>query len=141
MKNNRYYLAYGSNLNKHQMKRRCPDAEPIGTVIIPDYELVFRTFATIEPKSGPYVPCAVWRISREDERSLDIYEGFPQLYVKQDFCVELQQQSLRAMAYVMPNGVRPKAPPSTGYLMSIMEGYADFGFDDKLLTIAAAKEE
>lgn len=137
----KYYLAYGSNLNKRQMKWRCPDAEPIGTVMLPDYELVFRTFATIEPRPGACVPCAVWRISREDEERLDAYEGFPQLYVKQDFWVELQKQPLRAMAYVMPNGVRPKAPPSTGYLMSIMEGYADFGFDDKLLTIAAAKEE
>ena len=27
----RYYIAYGSNLHKEQMSRRCPDARVVGT--------------------------------------------------------------------------------------------------------------
>ena len=36
------YLAYGSNLNKQQMRLRCPDAVPVTTAAVQDYQLVFR---------------------------------------------------------------------------------------------------
>ena len=38
----RIYLAYGSNLNRHQMAYRCPDAECIGTASIKDYRLLYK---------------------------------------------------------------------------------------------------
>lgn len=37
-----YYLAYGSNLNERQMKRRCPDAIKVGTSFIDGYRLMFK---------------------------------------------------------------------------------------------------
>lgn len=36
------YVAYGSNLNKEQMKDRCPGAEFVGTGSIENYELQFK---------------------------------------------------------------------------------------------------
>ena len=137
----KYYLAYGSNLNKRQMDLRCPDAVPVCAVTIKDYELIFRGVATIEPKPGASVQCGVWMISKEDERQLDRYEGYPSLYWKQDFQVELEGETVTAMAYVMAEGTYPKRPPSTGYLRTIMEGYEDFGLDDKPLIVAATKQE
>ncbi len=137
----KYYLAYGSNLNKRQMGIRCPDAKPVGSCIVKDYELVFRHVATIEPKPSASVQCGIWKISAEDEKHLDVYEGYPRLYVKQDFTVEVSGKIITAMAYVMTDGIRRKSPPPTDYLMTIMEGYADFGLDDKPLTIAATEEE
>lgn len=134
----KYYLAYGSNLNKRHMARRCPDAVPVGTVTISNYELVFRGVATIEPKTGASVQCAIWKISAEDERSLDRYEGYPRLYGKLDFWVRDNNGPVQAMAYVMVDN-RPKSPPPTEYLRTIVEGYADFGLDDKPLIEAAAK--
>lgn len=137
----KYYLAYGSNLNKKQMKNRCPDAVPVGSCIVNDYELVFRGVATIEPKPGASVQCGIWKISADDERSLDRYEGYPRLYVKQDFQVTVKGKTVRAMAYVMVDGIRRLSPPSTGYLLTIAEGYDDFGLDDKPLSIAATRRE
>ena len=137
----KYYLAYGSNLNKKQMKTRCPDAVPVGSCVVNDYELVFRGVATIEPKPGASVQCGIWKISTDDERSLDRYEGYPRLYVKQDFRVTVKGKTVRAMAYVMPNGIRRLSPPSTGYLLTIAEGYDDFGLDVKPLSIAATRRE
>lgn len=137
----KYYLAYGSNLNKKQMKTRCPDAVPVGSCVVNDYELVFRGVATIEPKPGASVQCGIWKISVDDERSLDRYEGYPRLYVKQDFWVTVKGKTIRAMAYVMTNGIRRLSPPSTGYLLTIAEGYDDFGLDDKPLSIAATRRE
>ncbi|MBR6029234.1 MAG: gamma-glutamylcyclotransferase [Clostridia bacterium] len=137
----KYYLAYGSNLNRKQMKSRCPDAVPVGSCVVNDYELVFRGVATIEPKPGASVQCGVWKISKADEVSLDRYEGYPRLYVKQDFRVTVNGKTVRAMAYVMTDGIRRLSPPSTGYLLTIAEGYDDFGLDDKPLTIAAIRRD
>ena len=136
----KYYLAYGSNLNKRQMDLRCRDAVPVCAVTIKDYELVFRGVATIEPKPGASVQCGVWMISRDDERQLDRYEGYPRLYWKQDFQIEVEGEAVEAMAYVMATGAYPKRPPSTEYLRTIMEGYEDFGLDDRALIVAAAKQ-
>ena len=36
------YLAYGSNLNLAQMKKRCPEAKVIGKANLRDYQLLFR---------------------------------------------------------------------------------------------------
>ena len=78
----RYYLAYGSNLNREQMKFRCPTAKVIGTAIIEHHELFFRgsragAYLTIEPSIGRKVPVAVWEVTAADEKALDRYEGFP----------------------------------------------------------------
>ena len=62
-----YYLAYGSNLNVAQMRLRCPNAKPIGTAEIKDYELLFKgsktgSYLTIEKKKGSTVPVGVWEV-------------------------------------------------------------------------------
>ena len=38
----RYYFAYGSNMNLEQMKYRCPAAEVVENVRLEDYRLAFR---------------------------------------------------------------------------------------------------
>ena len=85
----RYYLAYGSNLNLQQMALRCPMAKPVGTAVIRDYELLFKgsktgAYLTIEPKDGGLVPVAVWEVTADDEKHLDIYEGCPTFYYKKE---------------------------------------------------------
>ena len=63
--NGRKYIAYGSNLNREQMAKRCPDAKVIGSGMLKDYELLFRGYtdaavATVEPKEGENVPVLIW---------------------------------------------------------------------------------
>ena len=129
----KYYIAYGSNINIAQMSHRCPDAVVIGQTEIKDYMLTFRgransAVATIEPCAGESVPVLVWAISPNDELALDVYEGFPHLYKKQIFDVELKGKSVSAMAYVMTPG-RPYGKPSDYYLGIIEDGYVTFNFD------------
>ncbi len=132
------YIAYGSNLNIDQMKRRCPDAEVVSTSFINNYQLTFRGnlrgfgVANIEPKKGTRVPVGVWQISQSDEVALDRYEGFPSLYVKQDFMVTINGERHKAMAYVMRRGFEP-VTPSDSYLQTIVDGFDDFGIDKEVL--------
>ena len=78
------YIAYGSNLSVRQMAHRCPDARIIGMAAIQDWKLVFRTHATIEPAAGRVVPVLIWEISDRDEKNLDLYEGCPTYYYKEE---------------------------------------------------------
>ena len=130
----RYYLAYGSNLNKEQMARRCPGAEPIGAALIHDYELVFRRgFLTIEPKEGSFIPVGIWRITAENEKALDRYEGYPRFYRKEYFNIPFWMPNddganEHCLAYIMQDGY-PIQAPTNEYLTICRIGYKDFGLD------------
>jgi hypothetical protein len=139
----RYYLAYGSNLNIKQMQMRCPTAKPVDSALLEDYELVFRgcqgyAVATIEPKAGSSVPCAIWLITPEDELSLDHYEGYPHLYRKEMLLAKCGEYTMGAMAYVMNDG-SAIGSPSKVYLHTIRDGYRDFGLDTAELDAAVKK--
>ena len=89
MSKKRYYLAYGSNLNRKQMDCAVPEPKPIGTALLEGYELLFKGsktgfYLTIEPRTDGVVPIAVWEVTAEHERKLDRYEGCPVCYYKKE---------------------------------------------------------
>ena len=142
MNKKKYYIAYGSNLNIRQMRFRCPGAKPIGISAIPDYELLFKgsktgAYLTIEPKDGGLVPVAVWEVTADDEKHLDIYEGCPNFYYKKEVCLPVKLASgktkkLTAFVYIM-HEERSLGIPSLAYIRTCKEGYRNFGFDVKYL--------
>lgn len=128
------YAAYGSNLNIAQMQRRCPKAEFSGTAQIKDYRLVFRgsktgSYLSIERAEGHCVPIGLWLVTPEDERALDIYEGFPQFYRKEQIQLD---DGRTGFCYVM-NENRPYGIPSPFYMAVCQEGYKDMDFDPSFL--------
>lgn len=136
----KYYLAYGSNLNIHQMRYRCPDAKPIGTAWIHGYQLIFKgsktgSYLTIEKAENPKVPVAVWEVSETDERRLDIYEGYPTFYYKTEMEVIVNSRRIKAFVYIMHED-RPLGIPSSSYVRTCVQGYHDFGFDLQYLRLA-----
>lgn len=137
----RLYVAYGSNLNLRQMKMRCPTAKLTGTGTAPDYELQFKgqshgAYATIGQKDGASVPVAVWDINPKDERSLDIYEGYPSHYFKQDIAVKMENgEEITAMVYIM-NQKMNFGVPSQSYYDTVYEGYEKCGLDTGILNKA-----
>ena len=139
--NRTFYIAYGSNLSVEQMAHRCPDATVAGMAAIPDWKLVFRGCATIEPASGRVVPVLIWEISERDERNLDRYEGFPHYYYKQDMAVTMTDldgknpREITAMVYLMTDG-HPLQTPWKSYYDTLEEGYTRFGFSKHLLELA-----
>ena len=117
------YFAYGSNLNKEQMTKRTPFASSVGQAYIDGWRLVFRGVADIEPHEGGTLAVGLWNITKPDEDNLDIYEGYPRLYRKEEI--------LGMMTYRM-NSVEI-VPPYEDYFNTILQGYKDFGLDTKLL--------
>ena len=139
---NKIYLAYGSNLNLEQMKRRCPYAVPLGVTKLSGYSLLFRggidsAVATIEPDDYGCVPALLWEITPRCEEALDRYEGWPILYRKETVIVTFESKQIEAMFYVI-NG-QSLGQPSKPYLNIIREGYISAGFDIAILDEAVEK--
>lgn len=132
---NKFYFAYGSNLNKKQMSYRCPQAEALGKAYLDDYKLTFKYrnpssgVATIEPEKGECVPGGLWKITSSCLQALDRYEGYPILYDRDIFEVKLPEgKTVECFSYFMI-GDLVSVGPSESYLNSITEGYKDFGID------------
>jgi hypothetical protein len=145
----KYYIAYGSNLNINQMKRRCPTARVIGTGFIEDYELLFKGsktggYLTIEKAEGKSLPVAIWKVTELDEQALDRYEGYPTFYYKADVEIDIKgiktgkEYRKKAFVYIMHED-RDVGMPSKYYVMTCLEGYKTFGFSPKYLEDAIKK--
>ena len=117
------YFAYGANLNIANMAQRCPGAVAIQPWHLDDYRLMFSGVATIKPELNARVPGALWAITEACEKSLDVFEGHPWLYRKQEIIID----GMPIMFYVM-NTVIPEEP-GMSYLETIAQGYEDFGLD------------
>lgn len=129
-KTTKIYGAYGSNMNLKQMSSRCPNAKVIGKGKLKNYRLTFRGIntgvANIEKMQGREVPIVLWEITPESEKALDIYEGYPRLYVKKEVEVETKDGNIKAMVYVMTEQYEElPAQPSKYYLDVIWKGYRD----------------
>ena len=125
------YFAYGSNLNHFQMKRRCKDSVFLKKINLKSFKLTFRSkyrAADIEKKKNSIVQGGLFEISKSDEKKLDIYEDFPNLYKKFYF----YHYGKKVMTYTMVN----KSPfrfPTERYLRVVEQGYEDCKLDKKLL--------
>lgn len=135
--NKKYYIAYGSNLNLTQMKRRCPDAKFIGTGMIDDFQLVFKgdrdnAYATVEPCVDAKVPAGIFEITEGDEANLDVYEGYPRIYSKKEMYISNGTEKMKAMIYVM-NIDFEYGLPSHRYFHTVRQGYQDCHLDERYL--------
>ena len=147
----RYYIAYGSNLNRRQMKLRCPGSKAVGKAVIEGYRLVFKgsgtgAYLTIEPFEGGRVPVGIYSVTEDDEAALDRYEGFPRCYHKEDMTLTAsgmrggKPARRKAFVYIMDER-RGYGIPSQEYMDICCEGYAVFGFDLRCLQKAYEDSE
>ena len=126
-----YYFAYGSNLNKKQMRERCPDSKPMFTARLPNYKLVFAGWsrqwrggvASIKPFRGERVIGAIYEVSEQCLRQLDKYEsGYNRLNVT---VFDEDGDPIETITYIKPQQSE-ETPPSKEYLAVIQQGYRDW---------------
>ena len=142
---NRLFAAYGVGINRAEMAMRCPTAKLLGASTLRNHRLTFRgphaaAVANIEPAKSRSVTVLVWDITPADEAALDLYEGFPHLYEKQQVKIRLDGMLVSCMAYVM-RGDRPLGKPSAFYYSTLLEGYREAGFDPNILKAAVQNED
>ena len=135
------YFAFGSNLNQKQMKKRCNDSKYIGCYSLKNYKLVFRNYflgggvADIQKDKNSTVLGAIYKISKKDEKELDVYEDYPKTYIKKYFKI----LGKKVMFYYMPKKTM-HVPPSKRYLNLIIQGYKDCGYKNNYIVISRNKK-
>ena len=135
------YFAFGSNLNQKQMKKRCKDSKYIGCYSLKNYKLVFRNYflgggvADIQKDKNSTVLGAIYKISKKDEKELDVYEDYPKTYIKKYFKI----LGKKVMFYYMPKKTM-HVPPSKRYLNLIIQGYKDCGYKNNYIVISKNKK-
>jgi cation transport regulator ChaC len=121
------YFAYGSNLNRDDMGRRCPGARPGARARLHGWCLTFRGVANIERDAGGTVEGALWWLTEGDVCSLDSYEGAPSHYVQRLVEVETDAgEKVEAMTYAMTH-TSYLGLPSPWYLERIATGFRQWG--------------
>lgn len=131
------YAAYGSNLDEWTMKRRCRHARPAGTALAEGWRLEYRGdgcgYLTMERDSGGgAVPLLLWEITGSDLRMLDISEGYPGLYGRENIRVS---GGRTAMIYRMPADYGYRLPTDT-YRKLCESAYRNLQFDMRVLDSA-----
>ena len=123
------YFAYGSNLHHLQIKRRCKDSIFLKKINLKDFRLTFRNmYADIEPKKNSIVQGALFKISKIDEKKLDVYEDYPIVYKKYYFTY----YGKKIMTYTMVKKTL-FTYPTKRYLDIIKKGYKDCNLDNHIL--------
>ena len=129
------YGAYGANLNMANMEVRCPQAKPILGFNLVGYRLVFNGVADIIKDKDTKVPIGLWQITKECEKSLDRFEGYPHLYKKIKLKIDVPGfKGQKVMFYVMRR--KGVALPPASYFNTIAQGYDDFALDKDYLNWA-----
>ena len=125
------YFAYGSNLNHFQMKRRCKDSIYLKNINLKNFRLTFRSkyrAADIEYKKNSIVPGGLFEISKSDEKKLDVYEDYPNLYKKYYF----YYYGKKVMTYTMVKKSFFRFPTER-YLDIVKKGYKNCKLNNKYL--------
>jgi gamma-glutamylcyclotransferase len=132
-----YYFAYASNLDREQMLKCCPSAQPKCIATLPNHKLIFAGWsrkwrggvASIKPCRGERVIGAVYEISQACLRLLDEREGYPAVYDRKKVIVFTEfGDPVEAVAYVKAEQSE-QTQPSREYLATIQRGYKDWGID------------
>lgn len=130
------YVAYGSNMNLEQMEYRCPNSKVACTGRIYGWKLVFDTHADIIPTGDldNFVPVVAWNIADSDWPRLDMYEGFPIYYIKQEVEVQLDDGRVEnCIVYVMAKKDHGYCPPFENYFYGIEKACQENGIDVQYL--------
>ena len=137
------YFAYGSNLDRAQMRHRCPSALLVGSARLASYRLGFAGHsalwgggvATLIRARGAQVPGLVWTLEAQDLGRLDRYEGHPVAYQRSMLPVQLDDgPRLRAHVYLKADA--RLMLPTDDYLGLIWLAYRRCGFDEESLALA-----
>ena len=85
---NIYYFAYGTNLNKKIFLKKFKNAKLVKKYTLKNFKIVFRTkyiIPDLQKKKYSKVQGLIYKIDKNIEKKLDIYEEYPQLYIKKFF--------------------------------------------------------
>ena len=101
------YFAYGANLDREAMAKRCPGATVSGRASLADHRVVSMRegWLSITPSPGDRTEGLLWELDREHLLALDAYEEVDKgIYVHATLRVEREDDSpIEALVYIGTN--------------------------------------
>jgi gamma-glutamylcyclotransferase (GGCT)/AIG2-like uncharacterized protein YtfP len=125
----RLYFAYGANMVRENMARRCPRARLVGTAILADrrFAIIRKGYGTVLKEKGARVYGLLWRIGRSDEAALDWFEEVARgVYRRTQAVVVYHGRPVSALVYVA--AATAPGRPRAAYIGSILAAARAFGF-------------
>ena len=114
------YFAYGSNLNRAAMQRRCAGARAIGPAVLDNFRFFIGIdgWGSVKLKPGATVHGVLWRLTPRDIAALHAYELLHKgLYEVRHLPVRLGPRRVTAMIYLLRR--RSVGRPKPGYVEMI----------------------
>ena len=114
------YFAYGSNMNRAAMARRCPGARAIGQATLEGYKFFVGIdgWGSVKRNAGDRVHGVLWRLTPRDIAALHAYELLHQgLYDARHLPVRSGARRCTAMIYLLRR--RASGKPKPGYIEMI----------------------
>jgi soluble lytic murein transglycosylase-like protein len=114
------YFAYGSNMNRAAMRRRCPAARAVGPATLAGYRFFVGIdgWGSVRPSAGDTVHGVLWRLTPRDVAALHVYELLHKgLYDVCHLPVRSGAQRRSAMIYLLRR--RSAGRPKPGYVEMI----------------------
>jgi hypothetical protein len=124
------YFAYGANMERAAMARRCPAAVALGCARLAGWRYAIADgYGSIARAPGSCVHGVLWRLTPRDLAALNAFESLDSgLYRRAMLTIEAGPNRLRALAYVGCR--RGKRRPMPGYQERIIAAAQDWRLPD-----------
>jgi gamma-glutamylcyclotransferase (GGCT)/AIG2-like uncharacterized protein YtfP len=120
------YFAYGANMEREAMRRRCPGAVALGTARLSGWRyLIAQGYGSVAPAAGRAVSGVLWRLTARDLAALNIFESLDSgLYRRVLLTVRAGAGAQRALVYVGRRRGRDR--PMPGYQERLVAAAEDW---------------
>jgi len=107
------YFAYGANMERAAMRRRCGAAVPLGPAVLRGWRYVIaQGYGSVAPAPGMHVFGVLWRLTPRDLAALNAFESLDSgRYRRAMLAVESGGARRRARVYVGRQGGRRRPMP------------------------------
>ena len=121
------YFAYGANMERAAMEKRCPGAQALGPALLRGWRYVIaQGYGSVAPARGSLVFGVLWRLTPRDLAALNAFESLDSgLYRRAMLTLESGGQRVRALVYVARKG--GKRRPMPGYQERLIAAAQDWG--------------
>ena len=121
------HFAYGSNMDRDAMRRRCPTASAVGMARLDSWQFIITRdgYASVVPAPGRVVHGVLWRLGPRDLAALNAYEALDRgLYRRRTAPVTHQAGRVPALLYVARE--RRAGRPRPGYQEEVIAAARDW---------------
>ena len=130
------HFAYGSNMSRALMHRRCPQAKALGTASISGWRFVITPdgFGSIARSAGSAVHGVLWRLTPRDLAAINAYESLDSgLYARRILPVRHGSRRVPALLYIARR--RGEGRPRPGYMTVVIAAARDWKMPERQLRL------